>query len=118
MSQWLCVQGQIVGEADFRVFSASADNTVRLWDPIGLACLQVYTGSPSEIATMLFYEAWNIVVTGHEGGEVVLWDCNTETQSVLSQHSNTVSAMDMGVVFKDVELLMTGSFGAHACPHF
>jgi WD40 repeat protein len=58
------LQGAIPSEPDFRIFSASLDNTMRLWDPYDMACVRVMSESESEISAMTFYEAWNILVTG------------------------------------------------------
>ena len=67
--------GATEGERDFRIFSASVDNTVRLWDWFDMACVRIFehvpstksqsiTPSSSEISSMTFYEAWRILVTG------------------------------------------------------
>jgi hypothetical protein len=57
-------QAGAAGEHDFRIFSASIDNTMRLWDPYDMACIRVLEESISEVSAMTYYEGWNIVVTG------------------------------------------------------
>ncbi len=52
------------GDHDYRIFSASIDNTVRLWDPYDMACIRVMEEMYSEISAMTFYEGWNLLVTG------------------------------------------------------
>jgi hypothetical protein len=113
--EWL--QGQVIGEEDHRVFSASADGTLRLWDPAGLSCLCVYSAADgvstgvstgasagastgggsalSEVSAATFCEPWNVLCSGHEGGEVALWDVATGGHRVLHHHGNTVSCMEM-----------------------
>lgn len=49
---------------DYRLFSASEDNTVRLWDPYDMACIRVMEEGDSEISAMTFYEGWNLLITG------------------------------------------------------
>ena len=92
------MQGQIVGEEDFRIFSASQDSTLRLWDPVGLDCLRVYEGAPSEVACATFFEAWDVLVSGHDNGAVVLWNVATGAHRTLHHHSNTVSCMEMALI--------------------
>lgn len=159
-----------MGEQDFRVFSASRDGTLRLWDPAGLRCLRVYSasaaaggprggaaaaagggggggaspprrgarsGSPaiappaaggtsaarpgggahldavaagcgggglSEVAAATFYEAWNVLVSGHEGGELALWNVATGAARVLHGHTDTVACMDMGFLLVRIDV--------------
>jgi WD40 repeat protein len=93
------MQGRVAGECDFRIFSASLDGSVRLWHPITLACLHVYRGDHSDISCMTFFEGWNVLITGHEDGEVVLWNVATGTDRVIGRHSNTVTCMEMGVAW-------------------
>ncbi|GAX81159.1 hypothetical protein CEUSTIGMA_g8592.t1 [Chlamydomonas eustigma] len=111
--------GAVEGERDFRIFSASIDNTVRLWDPFDLCCVRVMGGNDvvnSEISAMTFYEAWRILVTGHDNGEIRLWDVESgQTTFTLRQHSNTVSCMSMTMVRRNEELLVTGGYDGYVC---
>ena len=63
------LQAGAAGEHDYRIFSASIDNTMRLWDPYDMACIRVLEESVSEVSAMTYYEGWNIVVTGGEEDE-------------------------------------------------
>jgi WD40 repeat protein len=94
----IVLQGQIVGEEDFRIFSASQDNTLRLWDPVGLGCLRVYGGVPSEVSTCTFFEGWNLLVSGHDNGAIALWNVATGAHRTLHHHTNTVSCMEMALI--------------------
>ncbi len=62
--------GRHASEPDHRIFSASLDNTVRVWDPYDMACLNVLQGGTSEISAMLFFESWNLLVTGEYAAKV------------------------------------------------
>ena len=44
-----------MGEADFRIFTASHDMTVRLWDPFDMGCVQTLAEGRSEIASMTYF---------------------------------------------------------------
>jgi WD40 repeat protein len=92
------LQGKIVGEEDYRIFSASQDNTLRLWDPVSLECLCVYEPHLSEVSTCTFFEAWNMLISGHDAGEIVLWNMATGSQRTLYQHTNSVSCMEMALL--------------------
>ncbi len=60
-----CAQaGPHGGDVDYRLFSASEDNTVRLWDPYDMACIRVMEEGHSEVSAMTFYEGWNLLITG------------------------------------------------------
>lgn len=111
------MQGQVRGERDFRIFSASLDGTLRLWDPETLACLRVFRGGPSDISACTFFEAWNTLVSGHDCGAVALWNVATGTPHVLRRHGNTVSCMQLGVVGVRGSSLCDRCdlFGVHQC---
>ncbi|KXZ44857.1 hypothetical protein GPECTOR_61g810 [Gonium pectorale] len=98
------------GYQDYRVFSASLDNTVRLWDPYDMACIRVMEEGASEISAMTFYEGWNLVVTGHDNGDIRLWNLDTGAAVTLRQHANTVTALALALVHRNEELLLSGSY--------
>lgn len=99
------MQGRVAGECDYRIFSASLDGSVRLWHPHNLTCLRVYKCDQSEISCMTLFEGWNALITGHEGGEVVLWNVATGTHRIIGRHNNTVACMEMGVVWVCIVML-------------
>ena len=49
----------------------------------------------SEPASATFFEAWNVLVSGHDRGEVAVWNVSTGGCTVLRGHSNTVACMEM-----------------------
>lgn len=48
---------------------------------------------------MTFFEGWNALITGHEGGEVALWSVATGTNKTIGKHNSTVAGMAMGLVW-------------------
>lgn len=65
---WKCLgilQKCVPREQDYRIFSASLDNTLRLWDPHDLRCLRHVTDALSEVSSMTFCEEEDLVVTGN-----------------------------------------------------
>ncbi|PNW82472.1 hypothetical protein CHLRE_06g280350v5 [Chlamydomonas reinhardtii] len=98
------------GDHDYRIFSASIDNTVRLWDPYDMACIRVMEELSSEISAMTFYEGWNLLVTGHDNGDIRLWNLDTGSTTTLRQHTNTVTSLELALVHRNEELLISGSY--------
>ena len=69
--------GQVEPQAksqDFRVISASLDNSIRLWDPYDMGCTRVLYEHDSEVSSLTFLEGRNLVVSGHDNGVVRIWD--------------------------------------------
>eukprot|EP00798_Chlamydomonas_sp_ICE-L_P028022 gene28022-31123_t len=64
-------------KAVITIYTSSLDNTVRLWDPYDMAVIRVLEEERSEMSAMTFYEAWSILVTGHDNGDIRLWDLDT-----------------------------------------
>lgn len=98
------------GEHDFRIFSASIDNTMRLWDPYDMACIRVLEESISEVSAMTYYEGWNIVVTGHDNGDIRLWNLDSSSTTTLRQHTNTVTALTLALIHRNEELLISTGY--------
>ncbi|KAG2447723.1 hypothetical protein HYH02_007183 [Chlamydomonas schloesseri] len=98
------------GDHDYRIFSASIDNTVRLWDPYDMACIRVMEEMHSELSAMTFYEGWNLLVTGHDNGDIRLWNLDTCSTVTLRQHTNTVTSLELALVHRNEELLISGSY--------
>ncbi|PNH10255.1 Outer row dynein assembly protein 16 [Tetrabaena socialis] len=98
------------GDHDYRIFSASLDNTMRLWDPYDMACIRVMDEVKSEVSAMTFYEGWNILVTGHDNGDIRLWNLDTSNTVTLRQHNNTVTSLTLALVHRNEELLISSSY--------
>ncbi|CAD8158706.1 unnamed protein product [Paramecium pentaurelia] len=83
-----------------KLVSASLDNTIRVWDSKDMSCIStIETGEKNEISSMHYLTNANLVATGHDNGEIRLW--NIEIGSFLiidqskakSKHNNTVCAL-------------------------
>jgi len=85
--------GAHVGEADFRIFTASHDMTVRLWDPFDMGCVQTLAEGRSEIASMTYFRPRNVLVTGHHDGVIKLWNVDTGSTAFLKGHHRPVTGM-------------------------
>jgi WD40 repeat protein len=69
-----------------------------MWDPVSLECLRVFEPHLSEVSACTFFEAWNVLISGHDAGEIVLWNTATGTQQTLHEHTNSVSCMEMALL--------------------
>ncbi|KAL6753225.1 WD40-repeat-containing domain protein [Haematococcus lacustris] len=101
--------GLLPDAPDFRIFSAGQDNSLRVWDPYDMQCARVLHEEQSEISAMTFYEAWNILVTGHDNGDIRLWDMDTASSHTLSHHTNSVTSLVLALVRKNEELLISAT---------
>mmetsp|Transcript_30067 Transcript_30067/g.77977 ORF Transcript_30067/g.77977 Transcript_30067/m.77977 type:complete len:848 (-) Transcript_30067:359-2902(-) len=97
-------------DPDFRVLSASTDGTMRVWDPYDMSCARVMHQEFSEISAMAFHEVKDIMVTGHDNGDVHLWDMGSGSSQLLRQHSNTVTAVLVVLLKRNEELLITTGY--------
>ncbi|EFJ40323.1 hypothetical protein VOLCADRAFT_99881 [Volvox carteri f. nagariensis] len=98
-------------DLDYRIFSASVDNTVRLWDPYDMGCIRVMEEATSEISAMTFFEGWNLLVTGHDNGNIRLWNLDTGHATTLKdKHTNAVTALSLALVHRNEELLISASY--------
>eukprot|EP00775_Hariotina_reticulata_P004960 gene4960-5201_t len=66
----------------------------------------------SELSAMTFLQAWGILATGHDDGNVLLWRLDTGSHIALAPagHSNTVSCLAPVATAKGDELLLSGGF--------
>ena len=60
-----------------RIYSASLDNTVRVWDPYDFSCLRILEETDSEISSMCLSSSRGTIITGHDDGCVRVWDVDT-----------------------------------------
>ncbi|CAD7702678.1 unnamed protein product [Ostreobium quekettii] len=72
-------------ETDFRLFTASLDNTVRLWDPYDLQCLRVIEETESELSAMTFCETLNLLITGLNFSDYEMAARKLSTMRLLSR---------------------------------
>jgi len=71
--------------------SASADQTVKLWDPVRGACLATLTGHRSEVNSVAFSPDGEIIASAGDDGEVRLWSvAERSLRTVLKGHKDQV----------------------------
>jgi len=63
--------------------SASLDNTIRVWDPKDMQCQNLLENPDKhEISCLSYLQQANLFVTGHENGDIKLW--NIELNNYLT----------------------------------
>ena len=98
---------------DFRIVSASLDNSIRVWDPYDMQCIRLLEEYSTEISSMTFIEGRNSVVTGHDDGTIRLWDLDTGSTINLRQHDNTVSCLLVAELRKNEDFVLSGSYDGY-----
>ena len=83
--------------------SASADQTIRLWDPATGQCLDVLRGHRHEVWRLALLPDNQTLVSGGQDGEICLWDVSVphpprESIPVASQVANWQFTPDGGSV--------------------
>jgi WD40 repeat protein len=74
--------------------SASADHTVKLWDPVSGAWLATLTGHRSEVNCVAFSPEGEMVASASDDGEVRLWSvAERSPRAVLKGHKDQVVAV-------------------------
>ncbi len=98
-------------EQEYRIFSASLDNTIRMWDPYDMCCTRVLKEDRSEISAITCLRSRSKIVSGHDDGSLRLWNLDTGSTTNLREHSNTVTCL-VPAVFegRDEQLVLSGSF--------
>ena len=110
------LSGSKSAEQEYRIFSASLDNTIRMWDPYDMCCTRVLKEDRSEISSITCLRSRSKIVSGHDDGSLRLWNLDTGSTTNLREHSNTVTCL-VPAVFKgkDEELVLSGSFDGYIC---
>eukprot|EP00928_Gymnodinium_smaydae_P042538 TRINITY_DN2861_c0_g1_i2.p1 TRINITY_DN2861_c0_g1~~TRINITY_DN2861_c0_g1_i2.p1 ORF type:complete len:737 (-),score=128.30 TRINITY_DN2861_c0_g1_i2:176-2386(-) len=81
------------------VYTASMDNTVRMWDADSLECIKTLREKKQEITAMVYLPRANVIITGHENSDIKLWSIDSQEEALLrtvtgqSVHENTISSM-------------------------
>jgi WD40 repeat protein len=79
-----------------RLISASLDNTIRTWDPKDMSCLSTLENNdPSEIAAIHYLKNANLLVTGHDNGDVKLWNADLGSYLVVDQTNPAMRHLNM-----------------------
>lgn len=98
-----------VAVQDQHLYSASLDNTIRCWDPYDMSCLGVFQEKKTEISCMTYLPGSIVIMTGHDDGNVKLWNIDSGSSMTLEHHTNTVSCMAVAKS-DNRDFLLTGSF--------
>ena len=100
---------------DPKILSCSLDNTIRFWDAKDMSTI-ITMESPeeSELSCMTYLMNCGLVATGHEDGEIRVWNLEINSFVTLkcsekNKHKNTISCIQ-GIIFKEAEFLLCGSF--------
>mmetsp|Transcript_83169 Transcript_83169/g.239013 ORF Transcript_83169/g.239013 Transcript_83169/m.239013 type:complete len:749 (-) Transcript_83169:115-2361(-) len=97
------------------LYTASMDNTIRLWDADTLESIKCLKEKKYEITAMLYLPRANVIITGHENSDLKMWsvDCAVEaslrTISGQGAHTNTISALASALVFPNLDDPAMGS---------
>ncbi|KAL3903639.1 MAG: hypothetical protein SGPRY_011596 [Prymnesium sp.] len=87
------------------IYSASLDNTIRVWDPYDMA-------ESSEISCLLVSSMCEFLITGNDDGSIRLWNPDSGSTISLAGHTNTVCCLDVGAR-GGAELLLSAGFDGH-----
>lgn len=77
----------------------STDNTIRMWDADALECIKTLKEKKDEITAMVYLPRANVIITGHEPGELKIWSLDSQQEACLRTvtgqaiHENTISAL-------------------------
>ena len=108
--------GALPSDQEHRIFSASLDNTIRMWDPYDMCCTRVLKEDRSEISAITCLRSKSKIVSGHDDGSLRLWNLDTGSTTNLREHSNTVTCLvTASFEGKDEELVLSGSFDGYVC---
>ncbi|CAE7210634.1 unnamed protein product [Symbiodinium natans] len=81
------------------LYTASMDNTIRMWDSDTLECIKCLKERKQEITAMVYVPRANVVITGHENSDLKMWSLDSHQEACLRTvtgqpvHENTISAL-------------------------
>jgi len=88
-----------------RIISASLDNSLKVWDPRYIQCLNTLENKgKSEIMCLSCLPVCNLFVTGHENGDIKLWNVEIGNTLILDQsalstrHTDAVCCFASGIM--------------------
>lgn len=100
-----------------KLITASLDNTIGVWDPKDMSCLAILENSDkNEIAAVHYLTSANLLASGHDNGEIRLWNTEIGSYIVLDQsktksrHINTVCALTSNVFPSGEEYLFSSGY--------
>jgi WD40 repeat protein len=92
-------QGGLLYTAAMDNTDTSTENTIRMWDADALECIKCLKEKKDEITAMVYLPRANVIITGHEPGELKIWSLDSQQEACLRTvsgqaiHENTVSAL-------------------------
>jgi WD40 repeat protein len=98
-----------------KVLTAALDNTILLWDYDKMEITsRMEAPKNSELSCMTFLFKSCLVATGHEDGEIRLWNMEINSSVLLKapktkKHANLISCIH-GTTWNDSEFLLAGSY--------
>ena len=98
-----------------KVLTAALDNTIVLWNYEKMEIIsQMHAPKNSELSCMTFLFKSCLVATGHEDGEIRLWNMEINSSVLLKapknkRHSNLISCIH-GTIWNKSEFLLAGSY--------
>ena len=94
------------------LYSASLDNTLRVWQPYDMTVLSTLRETSSEISCMLHSPLCAFLLTGNDDGTIRLWNPDSGSTITLEGHSNTVCCLDVCTRGR-ADLLLSAGFDGH-----
>lgn len=98
-----------------KVLTAALDNTILLWNYDKMEIISsMQAPKNSELSCMTFLFKSCLVATGHEDGEIRLWNMEINSSVLLKapknrKHSNLISCIH-GTIWNGSEFLLAGSY--------
>lgn len=67
------------------------DNTIRIWDPKDMSCMNLLENNEkSEISCIHYLRNANLLVSGHDNGDVKLWNPDIGSCLVIDQSKSSL----------------------------
>lgn len=95
-------------EAEYLV-SAGEDNTIRFWNSYDMKERNIFHCEHNEITALGYSNLCRVLITGHENGELRLWNPETGSHIAVRCHKNSVTTMVI-INRRGKEYIATGSY--------
>lgn len=98
-----------------KLISIGLDNTLRVWDTTdNTLALTLEAPEDTEIMCMCYLKEFGLVCTGHENGDIYMWDIEIGTKIKLASKiivKNTICCLVFGMIAKSPYLFAAGYDG-------
>ena len=61
------------------LYTASMDNSIRVFDSETLECIKVFKEKKEEISAMVYLPKANVIITGHENRDLKMWSLDSRS---------------------------------------